>query len=524
MSSSYGLHMSRHFQSYRLGDDNFAVWNSLFPSMAIIDSEAMATLRQLPSTSGRLTSEDKAFLLDHRLVFEGAGDKDPYDAEFFATAEAMLTETDEAAHAFYSQKQSFLSLYLVNSGCNLGCKYCVSYAGDDYRTKAARMADRGDERCGKVLDVVDQYIRRRAEFSEPANFAFNGGEILLRWPLIKEVLEHVSRRYPSVPVYAEMNTNATLITDEIARDLDRFGVKIHVSVDGYKENHDRTRIYHGGNESFEHVIAGIQTYNRHNPSRVLDSVQGTIEDVENFDTEEFAKTARFGFKASRLEPNLLKARPEKGVTAAQWEAQLVVDTQDGPVMLVNTHFNKMCRLLGELPKGFSYNCNGLSGARSRILTLNIDSMQLSLMCSFVSPAAVSLAAVGNDIYHPMVWKAARNYIVRRIEMLRGVCSGCDVLGSCQGACVLNGLDLANEINPASCAYQRACWRHAIDYSYSGRIRPLEVEEVDRACRGHGGVNARRCLEVAGCSPSEHSEKGANVSVPGRIMLPVVRSS
>lgn len=90
--SSDGLHMSRHFQSYRLGDDSFAVWNSLFPSIAVIDSEAMATLRRLPSTSDKLTAEDKGFLLDNRLVFEGARGKDPYEAEFFETAEAMLTE------------------------------------------------------------------------------------------------------------------------------------------------------------------------------------------------------------------------------------------------------------------------------------------------------------------------------------------------------------------------------------------------------------------------------------------------
>ena len=520
MPSLSDYRLSQHFQSYRLADGSFAVWNSLFPSVAVVSSQALQQLTRLPAGSEELSPEDKDWLLAKRLAFQGASSKDPYEAEFFATAETALAETDEAARVFYSQRQSFLSLYLVNSGCNLGCGYCVSYAGDAHRTEAARMAERSDDRRRRVLDVVDQYIRRRVEFDEPANFAFNGGEILLRWPMIKEVLGYVRERYPGVPVHADMNTNATLITDEIAADLNRFGVKIHVSVDGYKENHDKTRVYHGGNASFDRVIAGIRAYNHHNPAGPLDSVQGTIEDVESFDTAKFSQTARFGFKASRLEPNLLGAPPVKGVTAAQWEAQLVVDTQDGPVMLVNTHFNKMCRQLGESPSGFSYNCNGLSGAKGRILTLNIDSMQLSLMCSFVSPAAVPLSSVGNDIYSPMVWKAARNYIVRRIEMLRGSCSGCDVLGSCQGACVLNGLDLANRINPASCSYQRASWRHAIDYSHDGHVRPLDVREIERACRTTEGTT--RVPEVDGCSSGQTAQGG--VSLPGRTMLPLVTPS
>lgn len=511
--------MSRHVQTYELEDGNFAVWNSLFPSVTIVNSETLDTLERLPSTSDDLSSDDKDSLVSKRLIFEGSADHDPYEREFFATADAALAETDQAAREFYSQKKSFLSLYLVNSGCNLGCGYCVSYAGDAHRTDAARMADRGDDRRDRVLDVVDQYVRRRAELNEPANFAFNGGEILLRWPMIKDALQYTRDRYPHVPVHAEMNTNATLITDEIAQDLNRFGVKIHVSVDGYKKNHDNTRVYHGGSASFDRVIAGIQTYNRHNPTRALDGVQGTIEDVEGFDASEFAKTSQFGFKASRLEPNLLAARPEKGVKAAQWEAQLVLDTQDGPVMLVNTHFNKLCRLLGKAPTGFSYNCNGLSGARARILTLNIDSMQLSLMCSFVSPTAVPLSATGNDIYHPVIWEAARNYIVQRIEMLRQDCSGCDVLGACQGACVLNGLDLANKTNPASCSYQRASWRHAIDYSHSGRVRALDEQEVQRACRTKGGTLGGQSTQGCSVGPGEVGV----TSVPGRTVLPLVAS-
>jgi radical SAM protein with 4Fe4S-binding SPASM domain len=112
-------------------------------------------------------------------------------------------------------------------------------------------------------------------------------------------------------------------------------------------------------------------------------------------------------------------------------------------------------------------------APREVLTLNIDSMQLSQLCSFSSPGSIPLADAHYDIYDPVLWQAARRYIVERIDMLRKDCQGCDVLGVCQGACVNNGVTLANRLNAASCNYQRQTWRHAIDYAFDGTLRAAE---------------------------------------------------
>jgi radical SAM protein with 4Fe4S-binding SPASM domain len=104
-------------------------------------------------------------------------------------------------------------------------------------------------------------------------------------------------------------------------------------------------------------------------------------------------------------------------------------------------------------------------------------MQLSQMCSFVSPGALPAATTNYDIYHPSLWLATRQYIVNRMEMLRTACRGCDVLGMCQGGCVYTGLDVHNKLNPSGCNYQRALFRHVIDYAHSGEVRSMPPGEI-----------------------------------------------
>lgn len=321
------------------------------------------------------------------------------------------------------------------------------------------------------MDVVDQFLQRRVQSGErEAKIFFNGGEILLRWSLVQDILAHVKSVYPHVKVEYGMNTNATLITDEIAQRLSEFGVQIHVSIDGYRELHDSSRVHHGGAPSFERVMEGIANYNRHNPDRAVTTFQGTIEAVEDFDTSRFTAMADLGFVSARLAPNVLNAAPGRGAAAATWEANVALDTQRERVELDNTYLHKILGKMNQHPTGFSPHCGGLSGNLTS-LTLNIDSLQVSQMCSFVSPAALPLSDLEYDIHDSRLWAETYKYMRSRVDMLRDECSGCSVLGHCQGACVYNGLDLANKLNPEGCAYQRTMWRHAVDLSFLGHLRP-----------------------------------------------------
>ena len=469
--------LSRHVFDHELDDGRYAVWNAYWPHLAILTAGGRAALETLPRNQERWPPEMLKMLVEHRILY--TGEDDPYEAEFFATADRWVEKIDEEAEAFHRDGAVYHSLSLVNSGCNLGCNYCVSYYGDDAREADKRDAARGKARHVAVINVVDQFVEGvQRGGNAQCEIAFNGGEILLRWDTVKAVLEHVRGKYPEIEPTWVMNTNATLLTREIADLLAEYGVRVAVSIDGYQELHDASRVYHDGAASFEQVMAGIQNY-RTATGKFMPTFQGTIDNIEDFDFDKFFAMERHGFKAARLAPNLLdQPDPQRGRDGAFWEASLAIASEDREMILHGTQFENRMKQATTKPGGFRPNCGGLSGTKLRALVVNIDSMQASQLCSFSSPAAISMESAEHRIDHRALWDASRQYILDRLDMLKNDCRGCSVIGVCQGGCVYTALDVYNRKNPAGCAYQRALWRHAIEYHEDGRVRRLRSSPED----------------------------------------------
>ena len=486
--------LSQYVAQYQLADGQYAIWNTLFPEVSLLTQAGLDGLRALPREQDAWPAGTLEELRNKRILY--IGDYDPYADEFFSTADRHIARMDADAKRFYNEALPYEKLYIVNSGCNLGCSYCVSYYGDDARQDAKREATRGTGRHALVLNVVDQFIERtRRAGKDRTGIAFNGGEILLRWQTVRQILEHVEARHPDFTVEYHMNTNATLLTEDVAGMLAKYKVDISVSIDGYEELHDQSRVHHGGGKSFDKVMAGVSNYRKATKEPFV-GYQGTIENIADFDDEQFFAMAAHGFDRARLAPNLLDHKdPKRGQEAAFWESALTVESQRRDVALSSTEFSRTVMLAGDgrAASGFTPHCGGLTGTGgARALVLNMDSMQLSHLCSFSSPAAVPMASVGNNIHDPAIWEATRKYITDRIEMLRTACRGCSVLGVCQGGCVYTALDVHNKLNPAGCAYQRALWRHAIDYNHSGEIRRLAPTNED----------AHTTTDGRGCGPHE----------------------
>jgi sulfatase maturation enzyme AslB (radical SAM superfamily) len=75
------------------------------------------------------------------------------------------------------------------------------------------------------------------------SITFNGGEILVDWKIIKNMARRISQKYPDMKINYEINTNLTLLNEEMAKFFNRCHFKVNVSIDGYKEAHDKTRKY-----------------------------------------------------------------------------------------------------------------------------------------------------------------------------------------------------------------------------------------------------------------------------------------
>jgi len=73
-----------------------------------------------------------------------------------------------------------------------------------------------------------------------------------------------------------VNTNLTLLTEEIAEFFNRNNIDVYISIDGYREAHNRTRKYHNGKGSFDDIIEKVAIYRKHNKEKVTENVPGNF--------------------------------------------------------------------------------------------------------------------------------------------------------------------------------------------------------------------------------------------------------
>jgi uncharacterized protein len=143
------------------------------------------------------------------------------------------------------------------SRCNLNCSYCYVYnKGDDtWRARPPFMS-------AEIIEAAIRRIRSHIATSgqRKVRITFHGGEPCL---VGVEAFELICRRLRSAlsdvaHVHLTIQTNGVLVTEDWARVFREQGVYVGVSIDGPPEVHDRNRVDHAGDGSYDRVVQGLQ--------------------------------------------------------------------------------------------------------------------------------------------------------------------------------------------------------------------------------------------------------------------------
>lgn len=184
--------------------------------------------------------------------------------------EAISTQSLFSAHPLTKERISVRCLNLeeelksnmnsvtleLTERCNLRCKYCVySDVNNDYRFFGEN--EMTFETASKAVD----FLMKHSNQNKKVYIGLYGGEPLLRFPLIKQIVEYVSAKYPNREVSYSMTSNMTLMTAEIAEYLVNIkDMSVVISLDGPKEIHDRQRVFKNGEGTFSATMNGLKTY------------------------------------------------------------------------------------------------------------------------------------------------------------------------------------------------------------------------------------------------------------------------
>ncbi len=137
------------------------------------------------------------------------------------------------------------------------------------------------------LDLLEKFIQEYLElFSGKLVFNWHGGEPLLAGlSFFKKIVELQAKYINGQTIRNTVQTNATLINDEWASFFKAHNFRLGVSLDGDKRSHNRFRKCYGGGESFDKVIRGIKTLQRHNIKFGI--IQTLVHDNVNYAKENF---------------------------------------------------------------------------------------------------------------------------------------------------------------------------------------------------------------------------------------------
>lgn len=148
------------------------------------------------------------------------------------------------------QKQDMLTLNITH-GCNMSCKYCFASTLQDRKSVMS-------------LSVARNAIANMLEGnpdSERYTIYFFGGEPLLHKQFVRDVVEIakeeiIFRRNKNVCFL--LNTNGTLIDDDMMNFFVQEKFTVTVSIDGPQKVNDANRVFFNGRGSFRRITENIE--------------------------------------------------------------------------------------------------------------------------------------------------------------------------------------------------------------------------------------------------------------------------
>ncbi len=267
----------------------------------------------------------------------------------------------------------------ITERCNLNCKHC--YLGD----KESRDLE---------LHVIARALEEFSSFG--LKVLISGGE-----PLLHKHFWDVLKLAGDLPIRAEILTNGTLVTPEVALGLSKYADQVQISLDGMRRGHEMLR----GKGSFKAAVEGIK-----NAKEFLPVTCATMIHTGNLGEFE------------ELKAMLLRLGVDEWI--------LDIPSSKGN-MLKNNKLMAPCDKATAIFKAYGYSAGVHAGDAAYSCGSHMCSIDAH---GFVSKCGFFEEPVGNieDSNLEDCWKRLVDGYLPRLEELE--CNGCEVLGECRGGC------------------------------------------------------------------------------------------
>ena len=177
-----------------------------------------------------------------------------------STASADGTATNAARTAAWEtdiaralDSQQWQLILLPTEQCNFRCTYC--YESFKNRKMSA-----------ETVAAIKRLIAKRLPELKSFNIQWFGGEPLLAISVIREIGQWVlDQLTPDTDYVSSMTTNGALLNTACLEELTRLKIKYYqISLDGWRDGHDQTRLRKGGGATFDTIWHNLIAAQRSN--------------------------------------------------------------------------------------------------------------------------------------------------------------------------------------------------------------------------------------------------------------------
>jgi uncharacterized protein len=243
-------------------------------------------------------------------------------------------------------------LIKVASRCNINCTYCYVYhMGDDNWSRQSKFMSE------QTIESMCQQLYHLSNAQQKLfSIVLHGGEPFLLGvarlkSLLKKLRNVLSSEYP-----ISIQSNGILISNEILDICSEFGASVAVSIDGPREIHDKVRVGHHSEGTFDAVIRGIELLQRHKNSGFLNAGLLAVIDPASNPSEIYhffktlsAPSVDFLYKDGNLDRLPTGKKSIKSVEYGEWMTGLLKvylsDPEPLPIRIID---DMMKVLLGGL--------------------------------------------------------------------------------------------------------------------------------------------------------------------------------
>ena len=313
----------------------------------------------------------------------------------------------------------------LSEACNFGCHHCIAHDANKSRIMSLDTAK-------SIVDTYIAFLQKHQPDNRKLSLHYGNCEPLMNFKVLRSVHEYCLARYPEFEVEAAVNTNLSLLTEEMAEYFTKSGIAVYTSLDGPPAGNDAIRVYRDGRGTYASIWEKMETLRKMGNPILGISVTINDKNFRYIDDNFIDWCADQGYLSVAYDFDLihclsLSTEQQVEFLAHNWQAFTArgiefFGTWETPFL------NFSNESIVEDRHGF---CKAAIGRN-----LSVDSLQNVYLCGFHDDQVCSL----NDLEAAI--KPGGSFYQRIEERLVGnlpsPCLGCIFEGACNGQCLITG--------------------------------------------------------------------------------------